>query len=116
MTLAIQVSPRRRKRINRRIEQALHDARPPYRRLAVLALDGPEGTHIEHGCGALVDVDPWHAWPDVFAGVPVLCDQHIQQHEETIRARFAARRAAKEKANGLDDSRGDPDLAAYPRR
>src|SRR5512147_2232373 len=47
MTLEIQVSPRRRKRINQRIEQALEDARPPYRRLVVLALDGPAGTHIE---------------------------------------------------------------------
>lgn len=47
MTLTIQVCPRRRRRINRRIEQALDDAGPPYRRLAVLALDGPEGTHVE---------------------------------------------------------------------
>lgn len=45
--LAIQVSPRRRKRINQRIQQALQDARPPYRRLAVLALDGPDGTHVQ---------------------------------------------------------------------
>jgi hypothetical protein len=31
------------------------------------------------GCGKLVDVDPWFAWPDKFKRVPHLCRTHLNE-------------------------------------
>lgn len=47
MTLNAQLSPRRRRRLQRKIEIALEQAGPPYRRFAAVAHDAPDGTTVE---------------------------------------------------------------------
>lgn len=47
MTLEVQLSPRRRRRLQRKIEIALEQAGPPYRRFAAVAHDAPDETTVE---------------------------------------------------------------------
>lgn len=48
-------------------------------------------------CNNLVDIDPWCAYPNEYADVPYLCNEHIKPFEATIRARFALRRERKKR-------------------
>jgi hypothetical protein len=46
----------------------------------------------QQGCTKLVDIDAWAAYPDEYAGIPHLCNEHMRPHEATITERFRVRR------------------------